>query len=177
MRLTNDEPNPWLLEDVGLRCAAAAETMEEALKVFDSRFTDAGDEASIELQAQRSEAEAFVIRATAYACHLRATNLAYLLRKPTGRRGALEAELRAVLKHDRANQLRELARRSKIRIPVARPLPLQVAERWIVPDRVDTAAIDSAIALLDEDLDIFLRTHLLPSADTANAGQFSLTSR
>ena len=80
MRLSNDEPHPWLLEDVGLRFAAAAAEMERAVAIFDSRFVDAGDAASAELLMQRSEAIGFITRTTAYACHARETNLARLLR-------------------------------------------------------------------------------------------------
>lgn len=176
MRLTNAEPNSWLLEDVGLRCAAAAAAMEEALAVFDREFVDLGDAASGELRIQRTEAEAFITRTTAYACHLRATNLAKLIRTSPERRDDLAADLRVVLEADRTNQLRELSRRSTLSPPTVAPLPLQIAERWVVPDRNDTAAIDAALALLDEDLDEFLETYLLPGADAASAGQFSLTS-
>ena len=57
------------------------------------------------------------------------------------------------------------------------PSPLQLAERWVVEPRTSTAAIEGAIALLDDDVDEFLRVHLLPAPDAAEAGQFSLTSR
>ncbi|NLP83226.1 hypothetical protein HF576_05155 [Microbacterium sp. CFH 90308] len=177
MRLTNEEPHPWLLEDVGLRFATAAAEMETALAAFDRWFVDRGDEASAELRTQRSEAEAFVTRADAYAHHVRSTNLAALIRASPERRADLAVELRGVMQADRDNQLRELARRSAATLAQAPPRPLQVAERWVVPDRVDTADIDAALALLEQDLDAFLERYFLPGPDAARAGQFSLTSR
>lgn len=177
MRLTNEEPHPWLLEDVGLRFAAAAAAMEDALAVFDGQFVDVGDEGSAELRIQRSEAEAFVTRAKAYTYHVRSTNLATLIRASSGRRADFVTELRAVLEADRANQLRELDRRSSVRLTQTSARPLQVAERWVVPDRVDTAAIDTALALLEHDLDAFLEVYFRAGPDDARAGQFSLTSR
>lgn len=176
MRLSNDEPHPWLLEDVGLRFAAAAAEMERAVAIFDSRFVDAGDAASAELLMQRSEAIGFITRTTAYACHARETNLARLLRGGVPERERLASEMRAVLEADRANQQRELARRSGTPSAESSPLPLQLTERWIVADRTETAAVDAALALFDQDVDAFLETYLQRGPDAARAGQFSLTS-
>jgi len=172
MRTTNDPAHPWLLEDVELRCRMAARTMERAVARADQ---------GLEVPAlQLSEAVGFITRATALALHIRATTLADRLRSGGGDRARLIEELRDTLREDLANQRRELDRHAitgAAAMATVDPSPLQLAERWVVEPRTSTAAIEGAIALLDDDVDEFLRVHLLPAPDAAEAGQFSLTSR
>jgi len=173
MRTDNQEPHPWLLEDVGLRFAEAAATMQKALEVFDSRF-DSSHPRSVALLAQRDEAEGFVTRTLAYQFHIRETALAQLLRGRPHRVDALRAELRSVMVDDLANQHREFARAQP---SLTEASPLQLAERWVVTDSADPAHLSEAIELLDNDPDTFLATFFLPSDHRARWGQFSLTSR
>ena len=182
-RVDDSEPHPWLLEDVQLRFEAAADRMTEALagvphSTAGGEATDSDDAVAAHVRAQVSEAEGFVTRTTAYACHLRATALAALMRSaPPERMAPLTEELRAVLRRDADNQVRELRRRAARPDDVAPPSGLQLAERWVVPARDDLSEIIAAIALLDDDPDAFLDRYLLPQPGTADAGQFSVTSR
>ncbi|MCI0159393.1 hypothetical protein KNO15_22045 [Leifsonia shinshuensis] len=182
-RVDDSEPHPWLLEDVQLRFQAAADRMTEAFALVprsavDVDATDPDDLLAGHIRAQVSEVEGFITRTTAYACHLRATALAALLRSaPPERIASLTDELRAVLRHDADNQVRELRRRAARPDDVAPPSALQIAERWVVPGRDDLSAIVAAIALLDDDPVAFLDRYLLPQPGTADAGQFSVTSR
>jgi hypothetical protein len=175
MRTDNEEPHQWLLEDVGLRFAEAAATMERAIGVFD-RGISHGHPRIGALLAQRLEAEGFVTRTLAYHFHVRETALAQLLRRKTPRADALLAELRDILVADLDNQRREIARVAHA--PEASDAtPLQLAERWVVTDAGDPAHLERAIELFDRDIDGFLATYFLPSDHRARWGQFSLTSR
>ena len=174
MRLSNDEAHPWLLEDVGLRFAAAAAAMEVAVAGFDAAFTNSGDDSARELLIQRSEAVAFITRTTAYHCHVRETLLARTIRTDPPTRHRLLEELRAVLETDLANQQRELSRGAGSDADAA--TPLQFAERWVVPERTHIDMITDAITLFDKDPEQFLAAYLLPGHDAASAGQFTLTS-
>lgn len=172
MRTNNAEPHPWLLEDVELRFRTAARTMERAVA---SVTLPVGPVAE-----QVADAIGFITRATAFALHIRETNLAAQLRRGSDRRDELLAALRATLEEDRANQVRELGRHAVLALSGAAavaPSALQLAERWVVEHRSTTEAMDAAITLFDADPETFLRTHLLPGPDGAEAGQFSLTSR
>lgn len=175
MRTDNEEPHPWLLEDVGLRFAEAAAAMERALAVFDAGMRPDHPRAHA-LVAQREEAEGFVTRTRAYQLHIRETALARQLREGSPRSTALHAELREVLLDDLANQHRELARVAGAPV-AAEATPLQLAERWVVQDEADPQRIERAIELLDEDPHAFLDTYFRPTDHRARWGQFSLTSR
>lgn len=175
MRTDNEEPHPWLLEDVGLRFAEAAAAMERALVVFDAGMRSDHPRAGA-LLAQRDEAEGFVTRTRAYHLHIRETALARQLRDGSPRASTLRSELREVMLVDLANQRRELARVAGTRA-TAEATPLQLAERWVVQDEADAQRIERAIELLDGDPQAFLETYFLPSPHRARWGQFSLTSR
>lgn len=176
MRTDNSEAHPWLLEDVGLRFAAAAHAMEDAIAALDAGF-DPADPRAAALGAQRSEAEGFVTRTRAYHFHIRETVLAQLLRAGAPRAPEILAELREVMAEDLANQRREADRVSRTPPESADPTPLQLAERWVVLDTGDPELLAGAIDVLDHDPQRFLATYFLPSEHRARWGQFSLTSR
>lgn len=176
MRTDNSEPHPWLAEDVGLRFAEAADLMEDALAMLDAAVAN-GLDVDASLQAQRSEAEGFVTRARANALHLRESALCALLRRGSPRTPELLVELRDLLVEDRLNQEREERRALGAPVVEARATPLQLAERWIVADPPDLAAIGAALDVLDRDPDAFLATYFLPGPAAARWGQFSVTSR
>ena len=174
MRTGNDSPNPWLLEDVGLRFSAAAEAMSVALAHFDAEV----GLASAHLSAQRSEALGFVTRCRAYAFHIRETNIVGLLRSGalTGdRRVQVFDELEALLEQDRLNQLEEIER-TAAEHPLGAHSDVQNHQRWTVPERRGVDLMDTAIASFRFDREKFLERYLLKGLDQASAGQFSLTT-
>lgn len=185
MRTDNTEPHPWLLEDVQLRCAAAADTFDAAIATMTEAAEDVDGARQAIVAAGIAELAAITVRLRAYELHLRATNLAGHLRALRGQPGVdvseLVTELRDVLARDLENQ------RRAVRVDAAVPDPelparanreLLVAQGWLPAGRYGTDEIEQAIGVLDTDLDAFLDRYLrVPEVDAAPRGQFSLTSR
>lgn len=185
MRTDNTEPHPWLLEDVQLRCAAAADAFDDAVALLHAAADEVDADHRAVVTAGAAELAAVSVRLRAYALHLRATNLARHLRawwhRPGAEVGHLVTELRDVLARDLANQ------RRAVRVDAAVPDPelparanrdLLVAQGWLPPATPGTDEIERAIGVLDEDVGAFLDRYLrVPDADTAPRGQFSVTSR
>ena len=150
MKTDHSEPDPWMLEDIQLRCELAAAQMgaagQHAVEIQDDIPPAlAGDFAqNLEELIQMRK------RALAYAYHCRETNLAAVLRtlRASGREvpARLTTELMTVLKADQKNQ-------------------------------GSGNPIDAAIALLESDLDKFLATYFVVSADRVSKGYHSVTSR
>jgi hypothetical protein len=181
MRTDASEPSAWLLEDVELRCTAAANRMSEALEEYErNRVASADAEVGAHLRGQYLEATGFVTRTRAYSLHIRATLLARLLREAPNRPELL-GELDTVLRADIVNRQRELGLRQEREAcgssPVGDASDLQKSEKWVVPERTAVEDAEIALAALREDPDRFLARYLLPASGTASAGQFSLTSR
>ncbi len=150
MKVDDAETHPWMLEDVQLRCEMAADRLQTALELGMSVFSDLPPELAGAFQKNLEELEGFLVRTRAYAYHIRATNLAGVLRRfraagqePPAR---LASELRSVLLADQAN--------------MGTP-----------------QSLEPAIQCLDKDLDTFLSTYFLPAENKASKGYFSLTSR
>ena len=180
MRVTNSEPNPWLLEDVSLQFLVASRVMAEAIEIFDKNFLDKGDISSRELMRQASEAIGFITRTTAYVCHIRETLICRTLRNSKARSSQLIAELAEVLETDRHNQIRENQRcldYKKLDPDQIPPTAIQIATGWVVDRSNSTEEIEEAISLLKADSEAFLARYFQVVADNAPAGQFSLTSR
>ena len=150
MKVNNDEPHPWMLEDVQLRCELAEERLQIALELGQSILPDFPAGLKEDFQKNLEELQGFLIRTRAYIYHIRATNLVTILRniRTSGKQppARLAAELRSVLLADQAN--------------MGDPVPLA-----------------PLIQLLDEDLNAFLDTHYLPTENLVSKGYFSLTSR
>ena len=180
MRVANSEPNPWLLEDVGLQFLVASQVMTEGLEIFEKNFVDAGDILSRELMRQASEVIGFITRTTAYVCHIRETLICRTLRNSKARSSQLIAELAEVLETDRQNQIRENQRCIDYKTLDPDQMPptaLQLAGAWAVDRKNSTAEIEEAISVLRSDLGTFLERYFKVVPDNAPAGQFSLTSR
>jgi hypothetical protein len=146
----NREPDPWMLEDVQLRCDLAAERMGQASEI------GRGIEPRMPQQLQADFAEdlrqlaGFRQRALAYVYHLRETNLAGMMRRlrergePVPQR--MLREMTSVLREDQQNEQQ-------------------------------TEPIGSALTLLAANLDAFLKTYFVVTPDQRSLGDFSLTSR
>src|ERR1017187_9294735 len=163
MKTDNTQPDPWMLEDVQLRCQLAADRWEAAL-ARGGQFADSVP-APLAGTFKRNLADLAGLRrrALAYALHLRETNLATVLRK------ALELklpwpqksldELLAALKADLENHQAEMAA----------VLPGQEVRSW--------QDMEQAIALLQQNPDEFLLKFLKEGPDKSSKGIFSVTSR
>ncbi len=165
MKVDDRQPHPWMLEDVQVRCEMAASRWREA-EALGSEIARLAPEGLRDAVADCLRDQASLRRrAVAYACHLRETNLATVIRRHSGRgadaatQGAI-AELLSILQADRENWREEVAANTG--------LPGTYAT-W--PE------IDEAIALLQQDPAAFLERFLIETPYHASKGIFSLTSR
>lgn len=151
MKTDDLEPDPWLLEDIQLRCELSAEKAGEAILVGDHALDRVPAELQGQLKANLVELEGYQRRVLSYVYHLRETNLVNIIRKyhhdhkPVP--GRLIHELTAILKADQMNQgLQE--------------------------------PIESALQTLEESLGNFLeRYFLIPETNLWVKGPHSMTSR
>jgi hypothetical protein len=158
MKTDDAQPDPWMLEDVQLRCQVSADRMGEALSLADAIRAGIPDSLAARFEANLTDLAAFRRRALAYTYHLRETNLATVLRKAAHRGLLLSAraeELLSVLRADRDNILDETSAGG-------------VAE---------VSQFDDAIALLETDLRGFLARFLMETPGDGSRGCFSITSR
>ncbi len=146
----DEEPDPWMLEDVQLRCELAAERMEKALAIGQHVQTTVPRVFSSEFKQNLLDLEGMWRRTRAYAYHIRESNLALVmrLRREQGLPipDVIRAEMRSVLEADQANQGQD-------------------------------GEIASAIELLNTDLDQFLDQYFTVVPDAVSKGHFTLTSR
>jgi hypothetical protein len=163
MKNDNGQPDPWMLEDVQLRCELAAERWQTAVELA-GKFQNAIPSSLTNAFAKNLADEAGIRRrARAYAFHLRETNLATILRKaaemklPSPQKNI--EELKTLLKADLENYRAEMAAKSK------------GAEIKPWPE------MDEAIALLSESPEKFLAKFLKEDPNAASKGMFSATSR
>ncbi len=163
MKTDDSQPDPWMLEDVQIRCQLAAERWEAAL-ARGRQFEDSVP-ASLADDFKKDLADLAGLRrrALAYAFHLRETNLATTLRtaarlklpRPQKSADELLATLRADLDNHRAE--------------MAAQLPGQQVRQW--PE------MEEAIALLQQNPDAFPQKFLKEEPDQHSKGIFSVTSR
>ncbi len=146
----NENPDPWMLEDVQLRCEAAADCMEKALSIGRDIKEALPKPLAEDFEKNLEDLDGMWRRTRAYVYHIRETNLATSMRVLRNQglqipQRALD-EMLAVLKADQANQKQDE--------PIA-----------------------SAVALLQKDPDEFLRQYFTSGPDKWSKGVFSLTSR
>lgn len=173
------EDDPWLREDIELRCRSAAEAWARALAQGAATLDSVP--AALRLSFERTLLDLGRLRrrALAYAYHFRETNLAEMLRAYPQAPGHLVAELRACLQADLDNYAEERAADDaaeglglfRLSIIAARmghgesPLPL-----W--------HEAEAALALLERDPQACLETYFQVGAtNTASKGLQSITSR
>lgn len=156
MKTDNQQPDPWMLEDVQLRCQLAADRWNEALKIGRQIEGDMPDNLASDFQKNIAELDGLRRRALAYAYHLRETNLAVVLRKQheTGQPppGRIVLELASTLQDDLANCRAE-------------------------GDSEGCGEIQKALDLLGSNVDKFLQAYFREEPDRASKGYFSVTSR
>jgi hypothetical protein len=143
-------PDPWMLEDIQLRCELAAERMQRALAL--EAAIVAGEPPALRAGTRQGLAELreFRRRVLAYAYHGRETNLATAIRERRKRGLEVPAsvwrELKATLVQDQANQGQE-------------------------------EPVGAALALLESDPERFLTVYFLEEEDRISKGYNSVTSR
>lgn len=164
-------PDPWMLEDVQLRCELAAKSMELALETGNKAVNSVPQNLKKTFQLNLDELAAFRRRALAYAYHLRETNIAMLLRKareqgqPAPEK--MMTELHVIMKNDLRNFMEEQTGLANARNVAPGGSPVQVSS-W--------KEMEDAIALIEKEPDVFLKTYFLPAADQNSKGIFSVTS-
>jgi hypothetical protein len=150
MKVNNDEPHPWMLEDVQLRCDLAARRFQAALDLGRGLLPRLQGTLAGRFARNLADLEGLIQRAWAYVYHIRASSLAEMLRtrleKNEDLPEAMRAELLTVMRADQAN------------MGQAEPL-------------------ETAIALFERDLPAFLRDYYALAENQASKGYFSLTSR
>jgi len=153
-------PDPWMLEDVQLRCELAANSMEQALELGYKMADNIPKSLSAAFGLNLADLEAFRRHALAYAFHLRETNLTMLLRKARMQGqpapDKMVTELLTVMYTDFANFKAEQTKN-----------PAQ-GSAW--------KEMEDAIVLLQKDVDGFLKLYFQPAADQSSKGIFNVTS-
>jgi hypothetical protein len=163
-------PHPWMLEDIQLRCDAAATQMARALAVGVPLKQSLPPTLSESFAQNLCDLGRFQRRALAYAYHLRETNLATCLRAARND-GAQELaqrltdELLAVMTLDLENVRKE----QLARLGDPNPVPTSTVGAW--PE------MEVAIELARHDPPKFLDTYFGDAPDNASKGAFSATSR
>lgn len=154
MKCDDSQPDPWMIEDVELRCRFAAERWAKALEIGKEALESVPEARKRGLADNLGDLERIHRRAVAYACHLRETNLATCMRwaRQQGQSvpGQLVRQLHEVFYLDLQNALGE-------------------HEQW--PE------MQQAIELLASDVDAFLENYFCVGADERSKGIFSVTSR
>ena len=149
-------PDPWMLEDVQLRCELAASRMAKATALGRQMRDDVPLELAERFARNLDDLGRFERRSLAYAYHLRETNLVKIMRQQRqhGEKipASLASQLLTVLKADEKNQAAEKS------------------------SNLQPAAITAAIAVLKRDPDQFLKTYFQDEPDHFSKGWFSLTS-
>ena len=150
MKVNNDEPHPWMLEDVQLRCDLAAGRFQAALELGKAVLPRLEGSLAERFARNLADLDGLLRRSRAYVYHIRASSLAGMLRVRLANDeelpDAMRAELLAVLRADQTN--------------MGQPEPL-----------------GTAIALYERNLPAFLRTYFTVTENVASKGVFSLTSR
>jgi hypothetical protein len=163
MKTDSSQPDPWMLEDVQLRCQMAADRWEAAL-VRGREIKDSVPEPlAADFTRNLLDLASLRRRALAYALHLRETNLATVLRKA--------AELKLPLPQNSADELLAAlnADLENHRAEMAAPRAGQKIKEW--------KEMEQAIALLQQNPDEFLQKFLKEDPDKNSRGVFSVTSR
>jgi hypothetical protein len=164
------EDDPWLREDIELRCRGAAEAWQQALALGQSALPAVPAPLRLSFDRTLLDLGRLRRRALAYALHLRETNLAEILRQyPTGP-AHLWAELRQCLAAGLDNFAHEQhADRTAVELglfPLGGPA---LQQPW--------AEAEAALALLDQDPPAFLERYLTITEGRAEKGLHSVTSR
>lgn len=164
------EDDPWLREDVELRCRTAAEAWGEALGMGEKTLAEVPGSLAESFERNLLDLGRLQRRALAYAYHLRETNLVEMLRgypsAPKHIMDDLRFCLTADLENYAAEQAADLAASNKGMFPLGASTPLP---EW--------KEASEALGMLDRDQRAFLETWFQPVPGTGSKGLFSVTSR
>jgi hypothetical protein len=120
MKTDSSQPDPWLLEDVQLRCNLAAERMERAVGLGKRLVASLAPAMAGDMKKQVADLSGWRKRALSYVYHIRETNLTLILRRELEAGRAmperLVSELKSVLTADMENQGAEESCRSALRL-------------------------------------------------------------
>jgi hypothetical protein len=156
MKTDSADPDPWMMEDVQLRCELAAERWAAALTHAKTFGKSVPESLSRDFGKAQSDLAGLRRRAVTYALHLRETNLALVLRKAKEMKQPLPekslAELREALTADLENYRVETSGK-------------------------DWPEMQQAIDLLGKNPDEFLQKYFAPGPDQMSKGIWSITSR
>ena len=159
-----------MLEDIQLRCEAAADRMSRAMKVGTRLQRDLPRESVDNFALNLLDLGRFQRRALAYAYHLRETNIATCLRaaradKEQATANRLAQELLTVMKADLENVCADQ------RATLADPTPATTVTAGSWPE------METCEDLARRDLQKCLDTYFGDAPDKASKGVFSATSR
>ena len=164
------ENDPWLREDLELRCRMAASAWQDALNLRSSIQASIPDDLGEFFARNLVDLGRLRRRALAYAYHLRETNLANLLRAYPSAPGRIVEELRLCLQADLENYAEE----KKAEETAQRLKMILLAPESPMPAWVEAQA---ALELLENDPDQFLAMYFMETTDKVSKGVFSVTSR
>lgn len=163
MKNDPQQPHPWMLEDVQLRCQAAAKRWEAALAVGNECKGHIPVKLAGDFDQILTAVTGVRRRALAYAYHIRETNLATVLRKATDLKIPMPQrsidELLSVMEADLKNHNEEIMTVNKA----------DSSREW--------EDMEQAIALLKQDVNLFLQKYLIVTEDAWSKGPNSVTSR
>lgn len=146
-----NEPNFWMREDMELRFKRCADLMEKAIQTADSVRDLVPVEFKTEFNESLKEVEKFKRSILSYQYHLRETNLAEDIRI------SLKLGLPVEQREKNIEELREIL----------------IADQ---ENEESKEPIQSAINMLDTNLNRFLHAYFMPSAPTNEKGDWSITS-
>jgi hypothetical protein len=169
----NLEDDPWLREDVELRCRMAAEAWQQALTLGETVVTAVPDGLRLSFERNLVDLGRLRRRALAYAYHLRETNLAQLLRAYPSAPNRVYEDLFTTLRSDLANYEEE----RQAEVQAARLGMVQLAQLAGAAPMPDWTEAEEALHLLEKDPPVFLAAYLLETPGKAEKGIFSVTSR
>ncbi|MDR3626283.1 MAG: hypothetical protein P4L45_05595 [Ignavibacteriaceae bacterium] len=147
----NNEPNFWMREDMQLRFEQTAYLMSKAIKAADSVKEIIPSIYKTEFNESVKELTEFRRRVLSYEYHLHETNLTDNIRS------SIKLGLP---KKDRLKNISELKE-------------ILIKD---IENQQSAEPITSALKLLDNDLNRFLKTYFLPSKTTNSKGDWSITS-
>ncbi len=149
MMTDNAQPDPWMLEDVELRCRLAAERWTKALNLGNTIRLQGS--LSGQLQETLNDLQGIIRRTWSYVYHLRESNLATILRMSTDGQYPVHVvdEMKRTLTADIANCRAE------------KPC----------------AELESALAMLEKDAVAFVKSYFREAPGKSSKGVFSVTSR
>ncbi len=151
MKTDDQDPEPWLLEDIQLRCLMSADQLSKALKLGQNLVHAIPREIADDFEAGLDELSRFAKVCLAYAYHIRETNLTFLIKK--------RHEAKAEIPLHIIDELKDILKKDKI-------------------NQGESEEIDAALKILDTNLDEFLKRYFTnPEKDEWVKGPHSFTSR